>query len=40
LANAFKAYRKTTIDSCRPFLSPHFNRGDYKRARDNSLPLP
>ena len=23
--NAFKAYRRTTIDGCRPFLSPHFN---------------
>jgi dolichol-phosphate mannosyltransferase len=23
--NAFKAYRKTTIDGCRPILSPHFN---------------
>ncbi len=23
--NAFKAYRTTTIDGCRPFLSPHFN---------------
>jgi dolichol-phosphate mannosyltransferase len=23
--NAFKAYRKTTLDGCRPFLSPHFN---------------
>jgi dolichol-phosphate mannosyltransferase len=23
--NAFKAYRKTVIDGCRPFLSPHFN---------------
>ena len=23
--NAFKAYRKTTIDGCRPFLAPHFN---------------
>jgi len=23
--NAFKAYRKTAIDGCRPFLSPHFN---------------
>jgi dolichol-phosphate mannosyltransferase len=23
--NAFKAYRKSTIDGCRPFLSPHFN---------------
>jgi dolichol-phosphate mannosyltransferase len=23
--NAFKAYRKATIDGCRPFLSPHFN---------------
>ena len=23
--NAFKGYRKTTIDGCRPFLSPHFN---------------
>jgi dolichol-phosphate mannosyltransferase len=23
--NAFKAYRRTVIDGCRPFLSPHFN---------------
>jgi dolichol-phosphate mannosyltransferase len=23
--NAFKAYRKATIDGCRPLLSPHFN---------------
>lgn len=23
--NAFKAYRKTVIDGCRPFISPHFN---------------
>ncbi|WP_404308521.1 glycosyltransferase family 2 protein [Neorhodopirellula lusitana] len=23
--NAFKAYRRSTIDGCRPFLSPHFN---------------
>jgi dolichol-phosphate mannosyltransferase len=23
--NAFKAYRRETIDGCRPFLSPHFN---------------
>ncbi|HME89197.1 MAG TPA: glycosyltransferase family 2 protein [Chthoniobacterales bacterium] len=23
--NAFKAYRKTAIDGCRPLLSPHFN---------------
>lgn len=23
--NAFKAYRRTTLDGCRPFLSPHFN---------------
>jgi dolichol-phosphate mannosyltransferase len=23
--NAFKAYRATVIDGCRPFLSPHFN---------------
>jgi dolichol-phosphate mannosyltransferase len=23
--NAFKAYRKTTIDGLRPILSPHFN---------------
>jgi dolichol-phosphate mannosyltransferase len=23
--NAFKAYRMTTIDGCRPFLAPHFN---------------
>jgi len=25
ITNAFKAYRKTTIDGCRPFISPHFN---------------
>ena len=23
--NAFKAYRRVTIEGCRPFLSPHFN---------------
>ncbi|HSU67823.1 MAG TPA: hypothetical protein VLJ39_13185 [Tepidisphaeraceae bacterium] len=23
--NAFKAYRKTVIDGCRPLLAPHFN---------------
>jgi len=23
--NAFKAYRKSTLEGCRPFLSPHFN---------------
>lgn len=23
--NAFKAYRRTTIDGCRPILAPHFN---------------
>lgn len=23
--NAFKAYRKSTLDGCRPYLSPHFN---------------
>lgn len=23
--NAFKAYRKSTLDGCKPFLSPHFN---------------
>jgi len=23
--NAFKAYRKTTIDGCQPLISPHFN---------------
>ncbi len=23
--NAFKGYRRRTIDGCRPFLSPHFN---------------
>jgi dolichol-phosphate mannosyltransferase len=23
--NAFKAYRRTAIDGCRPFISPHFN---------------
>jgi dolichol-phosphate mannosyltransferase len=25
VTNAFKGYRKTAIDGCRPFLSPHFN---------------
>src|SRR5262245_16175086 len=25
ITNAFKAYRKTTLDGCRPYLSPHFN---------------
>jgi dolichol-phosphate mannosyltransferase len=25
VTNAFKAYRKTVIDGCRPYLSPHFN---------------
>jgi dolichol-phosphate mannosyltransferase len=25
VTNAFKAYRKTTIDGCRPLLAPHFN---------------
>ncbi|MFN2507173.1 MAG: glycosyltransferase family 2 protein [Chthoniobacterales bacterium] len=25
LTNAFKAYRRTTIDGCRPLISPHFN---------------
>src|SRR4029077_12315327 len=25
ITNAFKAYRKTTIDACRPLLAPHFN---------------
>ena len=23
--NAFKAYRSSVIEGCRPFLSPHFN---------------
>ena len=23
--NAFKAYRRSVVDGCRPFLSPHFN---------------
>jgi dolichol-phosphate mannosyltransferase len=23
--NAFKAYRKTVIEGCRPLISPHFN---------------
>jgi dolichol-phosphate mannosyltransferase len=23
--NAFKAYRKTVLDGCRPFVAPHFN---------------
>lgn len=23
--NAFKAYRRSTLEGCRPFLSPHFN---------------
>jgi len=25
ITNAFKAYRKSTIDGCRPLISPHFN---------------
>jgi dolichol-phosphate mannosyltransferase len=25
VTNAFKAYRRTTIDGCRPLISPHFN---------------
>lgn len=25
ITNAFKAYRKATLDGCRPFLAPHFN---------------
>jgi dolichol-phosphate mannosyltransferase len=25
VTNAFKAYRRTAIDGCRPFLAPHFN---------------
>lgn len=25
VTNAFKAYRRQTLDGCRPFLSPHFN---------------
>lgn len=25
VTNAFKAYRKTVVDGCRPFLAPHFN---------------
>jgi dolichol-phosphate mannosyltransferase len=25
ITNAFKAYRRTTLNGCRPFLSPHFN---------------
>jgi dolichol-phosphate mannosyltransferase len=25
VTNAFKAYRKTAIEGCRPYLSPHFN---------------
>jgi len=25
ITNAFKAYRRTAIDGCRPLLSPHFN---------------
>jgi len=25
ITNSFKAYRRTTIDGCRPILSPHFN---------------
>ena len=23
--NAFKAYRRTVIEGCRPYLAPHFN---------------
>jgi dolichol-phosphate mannosyltransferase len=25
ITNAFKAYRRTAVEGCRPFLSPHFN---------------
>jgi dolichol-phosphate mannosyltransferase len=25
ITNAFKAYRKSTIDGCRPLIAPHFN---------------
>lgn len=25
ITNAFKGYRKTTIDGCRPLIAPHFN---------------
>jgi dolichol-phosphate mannosyltransferase len=25
ITNAFKAYRKTAIEGCRPLLAPHFN---------------
>jgi len=25
ITNAFKAYRKTTLDGCRPLIAPHFN---------------
>lgn len=25
ITNAFKAYRRSALDGCRPFLSPHFN---------------
>jgi dolichol-phosphate mannosyltransferase len=25
ITNAFKAYRRETLEGCRPFLSPHFN---------------
>lgn len=25
ITNAFKAYRRTTIDGCRPIIAPHFN---------------
>ena len=25
ITNAFKAYRRTALEGCRPFLSPHFN---------------
>ena len=25
ITNAFKAYRRTTIDGCRPLIAPHFN---------------
>ena len=25
ITNAFKAYRKTTIDGCQPLIAPHFN---------------
>lgn len=46
LTNAFKAYRRTTIDGCRPLISPHFNltielplKADVRGYQWTSMPI-